>query len=498
MPTPPPSRHCLCPHPRTVTPSPSSSSLHRRYHRRPHAIAIALPAPSRHCPRPHPRAATPHCHCPRPRTIAPSPAVTSLSFPLSSRHHRHTLALTLTLVLSRYRPYRCAHTVVALPSESPSPSSLHCPNCDALEFLIDEDADLAEGYCHDRSLNRSLPRLTYCQLQIGGSAAGIEEIGLYGKSNVTAAANHLQITGGIRAGILDLVWDALKLAFYAFNLTSNARNSVFTVVTFYPYGPPVSSPTRSLLLPNAFGYFSAVNMVTNKYNGTSITFVDWTGLQWQYILTSALEALPSNLKTNALRAPDSGQSTYDLVPSGQLNFTEAQLPRQPYHDNENANVIATSPSVDINRLNGTVVNGGNATAEEGWAATLKREMADSEYVSAGFANGVVLWVTANYGHGQLFVALLELPVTEATSRAHCGAAGLRLSLPFTEAVVVAAVLVVRGTTRTGDAEKRVKFDEPLINSTKTSKQMGRRGVLSRPLASGRRSSYPRAPTGRYC
>lgn len=101
----------------------------------------------------------------------------------------------------------------------------------------------------------------------------------------------------------------------------------------------------------------------------------------QYIIMSALGALPSNLTTNALPTPGSGQSTYDLIPSGQLNFTEAQLPGQSYHDQTSVNVTATGPGADVNRLNGTVVNGGNVTAGEGWAATLRREMANRYFTS---------------------------------------------------------------------------------------------------------------------
>ena len=102
----------------------------------------------------------------------------------------------------------------------------------------------------------------------------------------------------------------------------------------------------------------------------------------QYIIISALEALPSNLTTIALPTPGSGNSTYDLVPVGQLNFTEAQLPGQPYHDNQSVNFTATGSGADVNRLNGTVVNGGNATTGEGWADTLKREMANRYMTSA--------------------------------------------------------------------------------------------------------------------
>lgn len=101
----------------------------------------------------------------------------------------------------------------------------------------------------------------------------------------------------------------------------------------------------------------------------------------QYIIISALEELPCNLTTNILPTPGPGQSTYDLVPAGQLNFTEAQLPGQPFHDNQSINVTATGPGADINMLNGTVVNGGNATTGEGWAATLTREMAN-RYVAS--------------------------------------------------------------------------------------------------------------------
>ena len=104
---------------------------------------------------------------------------------------------------------------------------------------------------------------------------------LYGNSNTTAAANHLQVAAGIRAGILDLMWDSSKLAFYDFNLTSNSRNSIFTAATFYPAWNDIIPDEVLASHANALGYFSAVNMVMNKYNGTfPVTFVDWTGLQW--------------------------------------------------------------------------------------------------------------------------------------------------------------------------------------------------------------------------
>ena len=64
------------------------------------------------------------------------------------------------------------------------------------------------------------------------------------------------------------------------------------------------------------------------------------------------------------------------------SISEARLPGQPYHDGQTSvNVTATGPGADVNQLSGTVVNGGNATAGEGWAATLKREMANRYFTS---------------------------------------------------------------------------------------------------------------------
>ncbi|KAG1784945.1 glycoside hydrolase family 37 protein [Suillus plorans] len=215
---------------------------------------------------------------------------------------------------------------------------------------------------------------------------------LYGTSNATASSNHLQVATGIREGILDLLWDPAKLAFYDFNLTSNARNDIFTAATYYPVWNGIIPDEVLASQSNAFGYFAAVNLAVNKYNGTvPVTFVDWTGLQWdapncwpplQYIILQALQAIPSNLTTNGLPTPGSNQSTYDLVPAGQLGFTEAQLPGQPILGSQtNQNATATGPAADINKLSGTVINGGNATAGEGWRDTLQRELANRYYVS---------------------------------------------------------------------------------------------------------------------
>ena len=209
------------------------------------------------------------------------------------------------------------------------------------------------------------------------------------QNNTSTANSHLSDAATIRTGILDLFWDPTKLAFYDFNLTSNARNDIFTAATYYPLWNGIV-PDELLASPtNAFGFFAAVNMVLNRYNGTMpVTFLE-SGLQWdapnawpphQHIILEALRALPANVSGGAAPAPASGQSTFSLVPAGQLALSEDALPGQLVIGVGNA--TKTGPGADINRLNGTVVNGGNATDGEGWAQALQRELANRYFASA--------------------------------------------------------------------------------------------------------------------
>ena len=77
--------------------------------------------------------------------------------------------------------------------------------------------------------------------------------------------------------------------------------------------------------------------------------------------------------------PD-GQSTFALIPAGQMGLSETELPGQPITETRNA--TATGTGADINLMNGTVTNGGNAsTGAEGWSAALGRELANRYYAS---------------------------------------------------------------------------------------------------------------------
>ncbi|ESK84799.1 glycoside hydrolase family 37 protein [Moniliophthora roreri MCA 2997] len=202
-------------------------------------------------------------------------------------------------------------------------------------------------------------------------------------SNSSTAESHRSRAASLREGIIDLFWDSEKAAFYDFNFQTNARNNFFSVVTFYPMWSGII-PDDILRSPErAFAAFSSVNMLLNRYNGSfPTTFVD-TGLQWdapnawpphQYVVLQALRNLPSNITSNPLPTPSSNQSTFNLIPVGQLGLEESQLPGQQITTSTNAS--ATGAASDINKLNGTVFNGGNATSGEGWAHALQRELAN--------------------------------------------------------------------------------------------------------------------------
>ena len=105
--------------------------------------------------------------------------------------------------------------------------------------------------------------------------------GLYNNQTRSApAATHVKAANDIKAGVLDLLWDPKKLAFYDFNLTSNSRNDIYTVATYYPLWNGIFLNEILSSSENAFGFFSGLNMVLNRYNGTfPVTFIE-TGLQW--------------------------------------------------------------------------------------------------------------------------------------------------------------------------------------------------------------------------
>ena len=94
------------------------------------------------------------------------------------------------------------------------------------------------------------------------------------------AAYHREVAATLKAGILDLFWDAERLAFYDFNLTSNTRNAQFTAAHWYPLWANIIPDEIQSSKEKAFGAFASLNFSLRRYNGTyPATFLE-TGLQW--------------------------------------------------------------------------------------------------------------------------------------------------------------------------------------------------------------------------
>ena len=102
----------------------------------------------------------------------------------------------------------------------------------------------------------------------------------------------------------------------------------------------------------------------------------------QYIALQALRALPANISTTPVPTPLSNQSSFDLIPAGQLGLNESQLPGQPVRSGPSViNATTSGPAADINSMNGTVISGGNASSGENWSQTLQRELANRYFTS---------------------------------------------------------------------------------------------------------------------
>jgi alpha,alpha-trehalase len=95
-----------------------------------------------------------------------------------------------------------------------------------------------------------------------------------------AQGRHIAAAQSLHSAVLDVLWDPSKLAFYDFNIAAKARNGIFTAATFYPLWAGIIPNDLLSDQRKAFGFFSTLNMVMHRYNGTyPTTFVE-TGLQW--------------------------------------------------------------------------------------------------------------------------------------------------------------------------------------------------------------------------
>lgn len=93
--------------------------------------------------------------------------------------------------------------------------------------------------------------------------------------------------------------------------------------------------------------------------------------------------MPENITNGSIPAPASGQSTFSLIPTGQLGLNETSLPGQPVRGGSIIiNATTTGTGADFNGGNGTVANGGNAVDGEGWGKALQRMLSNRYFTSA--------------------------------------------------------------------------------------------------------------------
>jgi alpha,alpha-trehalase len=71
-----------------------------------------------------------------------------------------------------------------------------------------------------------------------------------------------------------------QFAFYDFNLGTKARNTMFSVATFYPLWSGIIPDEVLSGGDKAFAFFSSLNLVMNRYNGTYPSTFIQSGLQW--------------------------------------------------------------------------------------------------------------------------------------------------------------------------------------------------------------------------
>ncbi|EJD37494.1 glycoside hydrolase [Auricularia subglabra TFB-10046 SS5] len=193
------------------------------------------------------------------------------------------------------------------------------------------------------------------------------------------AQRHTKAAGALKDAIVDLFWDAERMAFYDFNVTANARSNQLTAAHFYPLWAGIHPKELTKSSESAFKAFATLNLVLRRYNGTfPATFVG-TGQQWdapnawpmhQYLALKALERLPANVTAGAI--PDDKGDSLSLVPKGQIG--EGDLPVQTLEGSDAA------ASGDV----GAGVNVGNAS-DAGWARALAIALAN-RYTASAFCS----------------------------------------------------------------------------------------------------------------
>ncbi|KIY44297.1 hypothetical protein FISHEDRAFT_78201 [Fistulina hepatica ATCC 64428] len=129
--------------------------------------------------------------------------------------------------------------------------------------------------------------------------------------------------------MLHLFGNSTKLVLYNYKTRAAAQSTVFSVTTFYPLWSGIMPTELTTGAKSAFGYFSSLNLLLARYNGTYPSTC--------YIVLKAPQALPSNVISGTPPVPSENASTFPLITASYLE--ETQLPGLPFANGGNASAM---------------------------------------------------------------------------------------------------------------------------------------------------------------
>ncbi|KAI9637637.1 Six-hairpin glycosidase-like protein [Dioszegia hungarica] len=289
------------------------------------------------------------------------------------------------------------------------------------------------------------------------------------RTNATAEiALHQSLAKDYSDAVLDLHWDPVKAWFYDFNLSSNARDSLYTPAGTFPLWQNITPTGLEGNNTAALRIASGARYLLGRYGGIQgISSLLYTGLNWDfpnswpphtYTSIKAFQTL-GRVVGNASIVSNATIPFSDVV-SGQLGLNETQLPAQDASLQGSANLTVPSArnvswplaleieyanrymqgafcswystggsinglltQLPLSQLNatGSYSNGSTGVMFEKFNATdIDAAGGGGEYtvqVGFGWTNGVVLWIAENFGQylPQPSCPLVVLSTTNSTT-----------------------------------------------------------------------------------
>ncbi|CAO1630002.1 unnamed protein product [Parajaminaea phylloscopi] len=228
-------------------------------------------------------------------------------------------------------------------------------------------------------------------------------------ANATAEKAWQERASQQKQAILDLHWDPERLWFYDFNTTANQQASNWTAAGVWPYWanivPPAagtngtSASANATLSPDDLQRsFSGLRAFFDRYNGSLTTTLVETGQQWDFnswpplvqVAIDALRNLPANLTAGQGAVPAPNGSFALLPRNGTLNqygLEESELVIQNLVGTNTSlwssdSVVGQTPASNGTNSTTTLVNAGEATANETWSEELTRLLTNRYIASA--------------------------------------------------------------------------------------------------------------------